>query len=80
MSGTAKALILATGRNAQLGSIAGALQKQSPRTAFAVGIQKFEMMIVQATIFLSCSSFSSMCCFIERCSNPSCSRWPLRSD
>ncbi len=52
VSGTAKALVLATGRNAQLGSIAGALLKQPPPTAFAIGIQKFGMMIVQATIFL----------------------------
>ena len=52
VSGTAKALVLATGRKAQLGSIAGALQKPPPPTAFAVGIQNFGMMIVQATIFL----------------------------
>ncbi len=52
VSGTAKALVVATGRKAQLGSIAGALQKPPPPTAFAVGIQKFGMMIVQATIFL----------------------------
>ncbi len=52
VSGAAKALVLATGRRAQLGSIAGALQKQPPPTAFAIGIQKFGMMIVQATIFL----------------------------
>ena len=49
---TAKALVLATGRKAQLGSIASALQKPPPPTAFAIGIQKFGMMIVQATIFL----------------------------
>ncbi len=52
VSGTAKALVLATGRKAQLGSIASALQKPPPPTAFAVGIQKFGMMIVQATFFL----------------------------
>ena len=52
VSGTAKALVLATGRKAQLGSIASALQKPPPPTAFAIGIQKFGMMIVQATIFL----------------------------
>ena len=37
---------------AQLGSIASALQKPPPPTAFAMGIQKFGMMIVKATIFL----------------------------
>jgi Mg2+-importing ATPase len=52
VSGTAKALVVATGRKAQLGSIAGALQKPPPPSAFALGIQKFGMMIVQATIFL----------------------------
>ena len=52
MSGTAKALVVATGRKAQLGSIASALQKPPPPTAFAVGIQNFGMMIVKATVFL----------------------------
>ena len=52
VSGTAKALVLATGRKAQLGSIASALQKPPPPTAFAMGIQDFGMMIVKATIFL----------------------------
>jgi Mg2+-importing ATPase len=52
VSGAAKALVLATGRKAQLGSIASALQKEPPPTAFAMGIQKFGMMIVKATIFL----------------------------
>jgi Mg2+-importing ATPase len=52
VSGTAKALVLATGRQAQLGSIASALQKPPPPTAFAMGIQNFGMMIVKATIFL----------------------------
>ncbi len=52
VSGTAKALVWATGRKAQLGSIASALQKAPPPTSFAIGIQKFGMMIVQATIFL----------------------------
>ena len=52
VSGVAKALVLATGPKAQLGSIAGALQKAPPPTAFEVGIQNFGMMIVRATIFL----------------------------
>ena len=52
VSGTAKALVFATGRKAQLGSIASALQKPPPPTAFAIGIQKFGLMIVQATVFL----------------------------
>jgi P-type Mg2+ transporter len=52
VSGTAKALILTTGRNTQLGSIASTLRKEPPPTAFAVGIQNFGMMIVRATVFL----------------------------
>src|SRR6516164_343458 len=41
VSGTAKALILATGRDTQLGKIAGTLRKEPPPTAFAIGIQNF---------------------------------------
>jgi Mg2+-importing ATPase len=52
VSGTAKALILTTGRKTQLGSIASALQKEPPPTAFALGIQQFGMMIIRATVFL----------------------------
>jgi P-type Mg2+ transporter len=52
VSGTARALVLATGRNTQLGSIASALRREPPPTAFAIGIQKFGMMIIRATIFL----------------------------
>ncbi len=52
VSGSAKALIFATGRDTQLGTIAGTLRKEPPPTAFAVGIQKFGMMIVRATVFL----------------------------
>lgn len=52
VSGTARGLILATGRNTQLGSIASTLRKEPPPTAFALGIQKFGMMIIRATIFL----------------------------
>jgi P-type Mg2+ transporter len=52
VSGTAKALVLTTGRKCELGSIASALQKKPPPTAFAIGIQKFGMMIVWATMFL----------------------------
>jgi len=52
VSGTAKALVVATGRKAQLGSIAGALQKPPPPTAFEVGIHDFGMMIVRLTVLL----------------------------
>jgi P-type Mg2+ transporter len=52
VSGTAKVLIVVTGKNAQLGSIAGALQKPPPPTAFAIGVRDFGLMIVRITIFL----------------------------
>ena len=52
VSGTATALVLATGRRAQLGSIAQALQHPPPPTAFAVGIRGFGLMIVRLTVLL----------------------------
>ena len=52
ISGTGKAVVFATGRKAQLGTIASALRKPAPPTAFALGIQHFGMMIVKATMFL----------------------------
>lgn len=52
VSGTARALALATGRNTQLGSIAQSLQKTPPPTAFAIGIRDFGMMIVRLTVLL----------------------------
>jgi P-type Mg2+ transporter len=52
VSGTAKALIVSTGRKTQLGSIASTLRKEPPPTAFALGIQNFGLMIVRATVFL----------------------------
>src|SRR5271169_2508156 len=52
VSGTAKALVLTTGRRTQLGSIAGALQKPAPPTAFALGIQNFSLMIARVAVLL----------------------------
>jgi len=52
VSGTAKVLIVTTGHNTELGSIADTLRKKSPPTPFAIGIQNFGMMIVRATVFL----------------------------
>ena len=52
VSGTAKALVLATGRRAQLGTIAQQLQKAPPPSAFAVGIRDFGLMIVRVTVLL----------------------------
>jgi Mg2+-importing ATPase len=52
VSGTAKALVVATGHKAQLGAIASTLQKPEPPTAFAIGIEKFGLMIVRITALL----------------------------
>ena len=52
VSGTAKALVLATGRRAQLGTIAQQLQHPPPPSAFAVGIRDFGLMIVRLTVLL----------------------------
>jgi Mg2+-importing ATPase len=52
VSGTAKALVYATGRKAQLGSIAHSLRKEPPPAAFAVGIRDFGLMIVRLTSLL----------------------------
>ena len=52
LSGTAKALIVATGRAAQLGAIAGALHKRPPDTAFTLGVRDFGKMILRLTILL----------------------------
>lgn len=52
VSGTAKVLIVATGRRAQLGAIAGSLQRPPPPTAFAVGVEEFGVMILRLTIFM----------------------------
>ena len=74
-SGTGKALVVATGRKAQLGSIASSLQKPPPPTAFAVGIQNFGLMILRITVFLILFVVSAEHPrSIEHCSNPSCSR------
>jgi Mg2+-importing ATPase len=52
VSGTARALVVATGRDTQLGSIARSLQKTPPPTVFASGIRDFGMMIVRLTVLL----------------------------
>ena len=52
VSGTARALVLATGARAQLGTIAQALQKPPPPGAFDVGIRAFGLMIVRLTVLL----------------------------
>ena len=52
VSGTARALVTATGARAQLGRIASALRRPPPPTAFAIGIRDFGRMIVRLTVLL----------------------------
>jgi P-type Mg2+ transporter len=52
VSGTARALVIATGRATRLGAIAGALRKEPPPTAFTLGIRSFGMLIVRLTVLL----------------------------
>ena len=52
VSGTAKAVIVSTGRSTQLGAIALALHQAPPPTAFDVGIRDFGLLIVRLTILL----------------------------
>jgi Mg2+-importing ATPase len=52
VSGTATAVVIATGRATRLGAIAGALRREPPPTAFALGIRDFGLMIVRLTVLL----------------------------
>ncbi|PTM98533.1 magnesium-translocating P-type ATPase [Mycoplana dimorpha] len=52
VSGTAQALVVATGRATRIGDIAGALRKEPPPTAFTYGIRSFGMLIVRLTVLL----------------------------
>jgi Mg2+-importing ATPase len=52
VSGTARALVVATGRSTQIGSIASSLRKEPPPTAFALGIRDFGMLILRLTMLL----------------------------
>lgn len=52
VSGTAKALVVATGADTRIGAIAQSLQQEPPPTAFAVGLRDFSLMIVRLTVLL----------------------------
>lgn len=52
VSGTARALVIATGRATRLGAVAGVLHREPPPTAFTLGIRSFGMLIVRLTILL----------------------------
>ena len=53
VSGTAKAVVVTTGRGTQLGGIAGALRREPPPTAFAAGLHDFGLLIVRVTVLLA---------------------------
>jgi len=52
VSGTAHAIVIRTGRQTMLGGIAGALRREPPPTAFAIGLRDFSMLIVRLTVLL----------------------------
>ncbi len=52
VSGTARALVVATGRSTRIGAIAGALSREPPPTAFTLGIRRFGMLLVRLTVLL----------------------------
>jgi Mg2+-importing ATPase len=52
VSGTARALVVATGRAAELGRVATSLQREPPPTAFTLGLRDFGFLIVQLTVGL----------------------------
>lgn len=53
VNGSAKAIVITTGRNSELGKIAVELGKRRTETAFEKGIRKFGYMIMQITLALS---------------------------
>ena len=52
VSGTARALVVHTGKGTMLGNIAGSLRREPPPTAFALGLRDFSMLIVRLTVLL----------------------------
>jgi Mg2+-importing ATPase len=52
VSGSALALVAATGRGTQLGQISTELRREPPPTAFQLGIRDFGLLIVRVTLLL----------------------------
>ncbi len=52
VSGTATAIVTATGRQTRFGGIATALRREPPPTALAVGIHNFGLLIIRLTMLL----------------------------
>lgn len=58
ISGTAKALVTATGVSTEFGHISQSLKKHSPETEFEHGIRKFGYMLMQITLIMVILIFS----------------------
>jgi P-type Mg2+ transporter len=52
LSGTAKALVIRTGLNTELGAVARSLNREPPLTAFGIGIRDFGFFIVRLTLLM----------------------------
>ena len=52
VSGSARVLVVATGRDTQLGHISAELRREPPPTAFQLGIRDFGFLIVRVTMLL----------------------------
>lgn len=52
VSGTAKAVVVATGSFTEFGNISQSLKKKSPETAFEIGIRKFGYLLMQITLVM----------------------------
>jgi Mg2+-importing ATPase len=53
VSGTARAVVIQTGRRTRFGAIAASLRRAAPETAFSMGIRDFGLMIVRLTSLLT---------------------------
>ena len=59
ISGTARALIVRTGKNTEFGKISGRLQLRPPETDFERGIRKFGYLLMEITLVLVLIIFAS---------------------
>jgi Mg2+-importing ATPase len=58
VSGTGTAIVVRTGAETELGHLAARLEKTRPPTDFAIGLQRFGMLLVQATAALVIAIFA----------------------
>jgi len=58
VSGTALALVVATGRNTEFGKISDRLRLRPPETEFARGVRRFGAFLMQVTLFLVIAIFA----------------------